>query len=105
MSASPAQKRVSLRSERRDSRLSRVASTVSSPNASGSVKSALSMEQSPLTLQARPDVFEPKIVDSYRRIFRVSNTYSGSSETLQANRSRRLKTMKSPRVSGKNCFS
>lgn len=28
------------------------------------------MEQSPLTQQARPDVFEPKVVGLYRRLFR-----------------------------------
>jgi len=33
-----------------------------------------SMEQSPLTQQARPEVFEPKVVDLYRRLFKVRIT-------------------------------
>jgi len=60
--------RLSLRSEWRDNRLSFVASI--KPNASEAVISP-TMEQSPLTQQARPDVFEPKVVGLYRQLFRV----------------------------------
>jgi len=33
------------------------------------------MDQSPLTLQARPDFFEPKIVQLYRLLFRVRDFF------------------------------
>jgi len=63
-------KRLSLRPEWRDNRLSFVASIKPTPNAVEAAKSP-SMEQSPLTQLARPDVFEPKIVGLYRRLFAV----------------------------------
>ncbi|TKA77244.1 hypothetical protein B0A55_06134, partial [Friedmanniomyces simplex] len=52
--------------EWRDNRLSFVASIKPSPNADGP---KMPMHSSPLTQQARPDVFEPKVVGLYRRLF------------------------------------
>ncbi|KAK5119375.1 hypothetical protein LTR85_007731 [Meristemomyces frigidus] len=65
----PPSKRLSLKPEWRDNRLSFVASIKANPNAADAARSP-TMEQSPLTQQARPDVFEPKVVGLYRRLFR-----------------------------------
>jgi len=47
------------------------------------------MDQSPLTQQARPEVFEPKVVDLYRRLFKVRITLAlGQAD---ANDARKLK--------------
>jgi len=66
-------KRLSLRPEWRDNRLSLVASIKLNSNAADAVKSP-TMEQSPLTQQARPEYFEPKIVGLYRNLFTVRQT-------------------------------
>lgn len=63
-------KRLSLRPEWRGNRLSFVASIQPKSNAAPTSSSS-TMEQSPLTQQARPEVFEPKIVGLYRQLFRV----------------------------------
>jgi hypothetical protein len=67
----PQPKRFSIRPEWRDNRLSFVASVkpVATPTPSDSTKST--MIQSPLTRQEPPDVFEPKVVGLYKRLFRV----------------------------------
>lgn len=65
----PKSKKLSVRPEFRENRLSFVASIKPDSSAPGSPKPT--MEQSPLTQQARPEVFEPKVVDSYRRLFKV----------------------------------
>lgn len=62
-------KRLSIRPEWRDHRLSFVASVKPNPGTPESTKPT--MEQSPLTQQERPEVFEPKIVGLYRKLFRV----------------------------------
>lgn len=62
-------KRLSIRPERRENRLSFVASVKPNPGTPDSAM--LTMEQSPLTQQTRPDVFEPKVVGLYRSLFRV----------------------------------
>lgn len=63
-------KRLTVRPEWRDNRLSLVASVKPSLETQESAARA-TMEQSPLTQQMRPEVFEPKVVDLYRRLFRV----------------------------------
>lgn len=63
-------KRLSVRPEWRDNRLSLVASIKPSPHAAEAIKSP-AMAQSPLTQQTRPEVFEPKVVTLYKRLFRV----------------------------------
>ncbi|KAK4555646.1 hypothetical protein LTR86_007399 [Recurvomyces mirabilis] len=63
-------KRLSLRPEWRDNRLSFVASIKPSPAIEGSGTSLPSTMDSPLTQQNRPEVFEPKVVALYRRLFR-----------------------------------
>ena len=65
----PQSNRLSIRPEWRDKRLSLVASVKPSPSTPDSAKPT--MEQSPLTQQARPEVFEPKVVGLYRSLFRV----------------------------------
>ena len=35
------------------------------------------MEPSPLTQQARPEVFQPKVVELYERLFKVTTTIPG----------------------------
>lgn len=62
-------KRLSIRPEWKDNRLSLRASIKPSPNAIPALKSP-TIEQSPLTQQTRPDVFEPKVVGLYRKLFR-----------------------------------
>lgn len=37
---------------------------------------------SPLTQQARPEVFEPKVVGLYRRLFRVRLQFKSSKEIM-----------------------
>lgn len=106
MKSSQAQsKRLTLRPEWRDNRLSFVASIKPSPSAGP--LSPPTMEQSPLTLQARPEVFEPKVVQLYKRLFKVSvDLYNTPVEPVTLTRyCRRSKRMTSPRVSGKNSFS
>lgn len=62
-------KRLAIRPEWRENRLSFVASI--RPGSSSNTTSTPAMEQSPLTQDVRPDVFEPKIVGLYRKLFRV----------------------------------
>lgn len=57
------------------------------------------MEQSPLTQQARPDVFEPKIVGLYRQLFTVSLTEIQDARQC-ADGARKLKKTRSWRGSG-----
>ena len=64
--------RLSVRPEWRDKRLSLVASIGPNLNTADAAKSP-TMEQSPLTQQTRPDVFEPKIVGLYKALFQVGS--------------------------------
>lgn len=68
----PQSKKLSIRPEFRENRLSFVASI--KPSLSSTESPKPTMEQSPLMQQARPDVFEPKVVDLYRRLFKVRNS-------------------------------
>ncbi|KAK3675148.1 hypothetical protein LTR78_005082 [Recurvomyces mirabilis] len=63
-------KRLSLRPEWRDNRLSFVASIKPLPATEGTGSPLPSTMDSPLTQQNRPEVFEPKVVGLYRRLFR-----------------------------------
>ncbi|KAK5175218.1 uncharacterized protein LTR77_000355 [Saxophila tyrrhenica] len=60
----PQSKRLAIRPEWQGNRLSFMAS-VGTPDTS-----TATMEQSPLTQQVRPEVFEPKVVGLYKRLFR-----------------------------------
>jgi hypothetical protein len=65
----PQSKRLEVRPEWTGNRLSFMASIKPKPETPDSAKPT--MDQSPLTQQVRPDVFEPKVVGLYRRLFRV----------------------------------
>lgn len=65
-------KRLSLRPEWRDNRISFVASI--KPSGSGGILPSTPAMESPLTQQSRPDVFEPKIAQLYRQLFRVGQS-------------------------------
>lgn len=67
-SEAPQSKKFTIRPEWRENRLAFVASIKTS---SGAGETSPGMEQSPLTQDARPDVFEPKIVGLYRKLFKV----------------------------------
>ncbi|KAK5116357.1 hypothetical protein LTR62_007904 [Meristemomyces frigidus] len=62
-------KRLSLRPEWKDNRLSLVASIKPSPIVESATTALAGTMDSPLTQQSRPDVFEPKVVGMYRRLF------------------------------------
>ena len=96
----PQSKRLSIRPEWRDNRLSFVASVKPSPGTPDSAK--LTMEQSPLTQQARPEVFEPKVVGLYKALFRVCSVWSTVEPVLTA--SRKSKTTRKVKGFGANYF-
>lgn len=66
-------KRFNIKPEFRGNRLSFVAS-IEPKTVTIEEAAKPTMEQSPLTQQARPEVFEPKVVDLYRRLFKVRIT-------------------------------
>ncbi|KAK4953179.1 hypothetical protein LTR10_008885 [Elasticomyces elasticus] len=66
MDSQPQTKRLTLMPEWRDNRLSFVASIKPSP---GGAEAARPQLDSPLTQQARPDVFEQKVVGLYKHLF------------------------------------
>jgi len=104
MDSSQAQsKRLSLRPEWRDNRLSFVASI--KPNSPHDAVKSPTMEQSPLVQQTRPDVFEPKVVGLYKQLFRVNESSRCFCE-VNGNTSFRIsKTRRNPKASGASCFS
>ena len=60
------------------------------------------MEPSPLTQQARPEVFIPKVVELYEKLFRVGyNVPVSWPYSNMYDRTRRLRNQKG---SGGNCF-
>lgn len=63
-------KRLSVRPEWRDNRLSLVASIKPNPPPPDAPPGS-TMDPSPLTQQARPGVFEPKVVALYKALFRA----------------------------------
>ncbi|KAK5711361.1 hypothetical protein LTR17_018428 [Elasticomyces elasticus] len=70
MDSQPQTKRLTLMPEWRDNRLSFVASIKPSP---GGAEAARPQLDSPLTQQARPDVFEQKVVGLYKHLFTDSH--------------------------------
>ena len=68
-------KRLAIRPEWRENRLSFVASVKPTPGTPDSAKAT--MEQSPLTQDVRPEIFEPKIVGLYKMLFRVWPSHTG----------------------------
>ncbi len=65
----PQSKRLAIRPEWNGNRISFMASVKPAPGTPDVAKAI--MEQSPLTQQVRPEVFEPKVVGLYKKLFKV----------------------------------
>lgn len=100
----PQPKRLALQPEWRENRVSSVG--VTSPLSPAGLPQKATMEQSPLTQDVRPDVFEPKVVGLYRNLFRVCLVLSRSvAICLIKVEPRRPTTMREQKAIGRNCFS
>lgn len=97
-------RRLSLRPEWRDNRLSFVVSIKPSSNAA---KPVMDITESPLKQQTRPQIFEPKVVTLYRRLFAVSISIRHPRTIPDKIQCRSMMSMKptSMKGSGGNCFS
>lgn len=60
------------------------------------------MEPSPLTQQSRPEVFKPKVVELYEKLFRVS--YNVPVSWPYSNMYDRMKRLRNQKGFGRSCF-